>query len=85
MKKETIEDFLKRGGKIQKVKPGSASVLGSLQKSKKPDWTDEDIKKGKTGTAPKPDYANYKPNTYHDYDLGGDKIPVYVSTKKNDK
>ncbi len=34
MKKETIEEFLKRGGKVQKLKPGSAAVLGSLDKSK---------------------------------------------------
>ena len=42
----------------------------------------DEIKKGKTGTAPIPDYSNTKPNTYHDYDLGGDKIPVYEPTNK---
>ena len=77
MKKETIDEFLKRGGKIEKVKPGAAAVLGSLDKSKIPHYDNDDIKKGKTGTAPLPDYKNTKPNTYHDYDLGGDKIPVF--------
>ena len=78
MKKESLEDFLKRGGKIQKVKPGAAAVLGSLDKSKIPHWDNDDVKKGKAhGTAPLPDYKNTKPNTYHDYDLGGDKIPVF--------
>ena len=28
------------------------------------------------------EYKNTKPNTYHDYDLGGDKIPVYEPTNK---
>ena len=82
MKKETIDEFLKRGGKIEKVKPGAAAVLGSLDKSKIPHWDNDDIKKGKKGTAPLPEYKNTKPNTYHDYDLGGDNIPVYVPTKK---
>ena len=82
MKKETIEEFLKRGGKVQKLKPGSAAVLGSLDKSKKPAYTKEDIEKGVTGHAPTPDYKSYKPNTYHDLDLGPDRIPVYVPMKE---
>ena len=83
MKKESLEDFLKRGGKIQKVKPGAAAVLGSLDKSKIPHYDNDDVKKGKAhGTAPLPEYKNTKPNTYHDYDLGGDKIPVYEPTNK---
>ena len=78
MKKESIEEFLKRGGKIEKVKPGAAAVLDSLDKSKIPHYDNDDVKKGKAhGTAPLPEYKNTKPNTYHDYDLGGDKIPVY--------
>ena len=78
MKKESLEDFLKRGGKIEKVKPGAAAVLGSLDKSKIPHYDNDDVKKGKAhGTAPLPEYKNTKPNTYHDYDLGGDKIPVF--------
>ncbi len=47
MKKETIEEFLKRGGKIEKVKPGAAAVLGSLDKSKMPHYDNDDIKKGR--------------------------------------
>ena len=78
MKKESIEEFLKRGGKIEKVKPGAAAVLGSLDKSKIPHYDNDDVKRGKAhGTAPLPEYKNTKPNTYHDYDLGGDKIPVF--------
>ena len=78
MKKESIEEFLKRGGKIEKVKPGAAAVLGSLDKSKISHYDNDDVKKGKAhGTAPLPEYKNTKPNTYHDYDLGGDKIPVF--------
>ena len=83
MKKDSIEEFLKRGGKIEKVKPGAAAVLGSLDKSKIPHYDNDDVKKGKAhGTAPLPEYKNTKPNTYHDYDLGGDKIPVFEPTTK---
>jgi hypothetical protein len=86
MKKESLEDFLKRGGKIQKVKPGAAAVLGSLDKSKIPHWDNDDVKKGKAhGTAPLPEYKNTKPNTYHDYDLGGDKIPVFEPKGKDNQ
>ena len=86
MKKESIEEFLKRGGKIQKVKPGAAAVLGSLDKSKIPHYDNDDVKKGKAhGTAPLPEYKNTKPNTYHDYDLGGDKIPVFEPKGKDNQ
>ena len=86
MKKETIDQFLKRGGKIEKVKPGAAAVLGSLDKSKIPHYDNDDVKKGKAhGTAPLPEYKNTKPNTYHDYDLGGDKIPVYEPKGKENQ
>jgi len=47
MKKETLEEFLKRGGEIKKCPPGSAYSLGSLEKSKKPQYTPEEIRKGK--------------------------------------
>ena len=34
MKKETIEEFLKRGGKVEKLKPGYPKLgVGSLDKS----------------------------------------------------
>ena len=59
MKKETIEEFLKRGGKIEKVKPGAAAVLGSLDKSKMPHYDNDDIKKGRKGTATRPDSVSY--------------------------
>ena len=85
MKKETVEEFLARGGKIKKLKPGYPTNVGSLDKSKKPQWTREDIAKGISGKSPMPDLNTYKPNTYHDFDLGGDKIPVFVPTKKNDE
>ena len=86
MKKESIEEFLKRGGKIEKVKPGAAAVLGSLDKSKIPHYDNDDVKKGKAhGTAPLPEYKNKKPNTYHDYDLGGDKIPVFEPEGKDNQ
>ena len=84
MKKESLEDFLKRGGKIQKVKPGAAAVLGSLDKSKIPHYDNDDIKKGRKGTTAKPDYSTYKKGSYHDYDVGGDKPPVWEKQPKNE-
>ena len=42
---ELMKKFLDKGGKIQKLKPGAAAVLGSLDKSKKPAFTKEDIEK----------------------------------------
>jgi len=86
MKKETVEEFLARGGTIKKLKPGYPINVGSLDKSKKPRYTRQEVESGKDkGTAPMPDLNTYKPNTYHDFDLGGDKIPVFEPTKKNDK
>ena len=35
MKKESIEEFLKRGGKVEKCRPGFPLDVGSLDKSKK--------------------------------------------------
>ena len=83
-KDKMMKRFLEKGGKVQKLKPGSAAVLGSLDKSKKPQWTTQDIKDGKSGATPRPDYKSYKPNTYHDYDVGGDKPPVWERQPKNE-
>ena len=58
---ELMKKFLDKGGKIQKLKPGAAAVLGSLDKSKKPAFTKEDIEKGVTGKAPTPDYKSINP------------------------
>lgn len=74
---EKMKKFLEKGGKIQKLRPGSAYNLGSVEKSKLPHYTNEEIKKGIGGKTPMPDYDNHKPNTYHDFDLGGDNIPVF--------
>ena len=63
------------------ARPKAASVMG-LVWSYYPEWTKEDIKSGKTGSTPMPDLGVYKPNTYHDFDLGGDKIPVFEPSKK---
>jgi len=80
-----MKKFLDKGGKVQKLKPGSAAVLGSMDKSGKPAYSKEEIEKGITGKTPRPDYKNYKPNTYHDYDLGGDKIPVFEPKGKENQ
>ena len=81
---DMMKKFLDKGGKIQKLKPGSAAVLGSLDKSKKPAYTKDDIEKGVSGKAPKPDYNTYKQGSYHDYDVGGDKPPVWERQPKNE-
>ena len=77
-----MKRFLEKGGKIQKLKPGYPINVGGLDRSKKPQWTREDIKEGKTGAAPKPDYSVYKPGSYHDFDVGGDKPPIWIKSGK---
>ena len=73
--KELMKRFLEKGGKVQKLEPGYPINVGSLDRSKKPAFTKEEIKKGAKGHAPKPNYDTYKPGSYHDYDVGGDKPP----------
>ena len=85
MKKESLEDFIKRGGKVQKMKPGSAYNLGSLDKSKNPSWTNEEIRQGKTGTAPLPDLTSRQQETYGGTTVEyGDKVPVVDHNLKKD-
>ena len=43
-----MKKFLEKGGKVQKLEPGYPTNVGSLDKSKKPAFTREDIKEGKT-------------------------------------
>ena len=39
-----MKKFLEKGGKIEKVAPGAAYNLGSMEKSGKPHWTDKELK-----------------------------------------
>ena len=77
-----MKEFLAKGGKVQKLKPGYPINVGSLDKSKKTQWTREDIKEGKTGKTGIPNYDTYKKGSYHDFDVGGDKIPTFVPAKE---
>ena len=43
---EQMKKFLAKGGKIEKLKPGYPINVGSLDKSKKPAYTKDDIEKG---------------------------------------
>ena len=82
--KELMKRFLEKGGKVQKLEPGYPTNVGSLDKSKKPAFTREEIKAGKGGHAPKPDYDTYKKGSYHDYDVGGDNPPKWEKHPSND-
>jgi len=44
---EQMKKFLEKGGKIEKLPPGSAYNLGSLDRSGKPQWTQLEIRAGK--------------------------------------
>ena len=79
-----MKKFLAKGGKVEKLEPGYPTNVGSLDKSKKPAFTREHIKEGKTGHAPKPNYDTYKPGSYHDFDVGGDKPPRWERQPKNE-
>ena len=39
-----MKEFLAKGGKVEKLAPGSAYSVGSMEKSGKPHWTDKEIK-----------------------------------------
>jgi len=80
---EKMKKFLAKGGKVEKLKPGYPINVGSLDKSKKPAYTKEDIKTGITGKAPMPNYDTYKKGSYHDYNVGGDNPPVWIRQPKN--
>lgn len=41
---ELMKQFLAKGGRIEKLTPGSAYNVGSMEKSGKPHWTDREIK-----------------------------------------
>ena len=58
---EQMKRFLEKGGKVQKLEPGYPINVGSLDKSRKPRYTKEEIKEGKKGAAPMPDYKTDKP------------------------
>jgi len=79
-----MKEFLDKGGKVQKLKPGYPTNVGSLDKSKKPAFTKDDIDKGVKGQAPRPDYSTYKKGSYHDFDVGGDNPPVWEKQPKNE-
>ena len=78
-----MKRFLAKGGKVQKLEPGYPINVGSLDKSRKPAYTKEDIKEGKKGKTAMPNYDTYKKGSYHDYDVGGDRQPVWYPQPKN--
>ena len=39
-----MKKFLEKGGKVEKLAPGAAYNVGSMEKSGKPHWTDRELK-----------------------------------------
>jgi len=79
MKTETIEEFLKRGGKVEKLKPGFPINIGSMDKSGKPRFNKQEVESGNDkGTAPMPDLTNIRRQVaYGNATVTyGDKVPV---------
>ena len=70
-----MKEFLEKGGKVQKCEPGYPLYVGSLDKSRKPGWTRQEIKEGKKGNTPMPDLSTYKPGSYHDHPPSGNNPP----------
>ena len=56
-----MKKFLDKGGKIEKLEPGYPLDVGSFDKSRKPRYTREEIKKGVKSAAPMPNYKTDKP------------------------
>tara|TARA_R110000765_G_scaffold44202_1_gene91802 strand:- start:108 stop:437 length:330 start_codon:yes stop_codon:yes gene_type:complete len=81
---EQMKKFLAKGGKVEKLEPGYPINVGSLDKSKKPRYTKEEVKKGLAiGKTSRPNYDTYKKGSYHDFDVGGDNPPVWYPQPKN--
>ena len=81
---EQMKNFLAKGGKIEKLEPGYPINVGSLDKSKKPRYTKEEVKKGLAiGKTSRPNYDTYKKGSYHDFDVGGDNRPIWIPQPKN--
>ena len=80
---EQMKKFLAKGGKVEKLKPGYPINVGSFERNNKPAFSKEDIEKGITGKAPRPNYDTYKKGSYHDYDVGGDNRPIWIPQPKN--
>ena len=80
---EKMKKFLEKGGKVEKLKPGYPINVGSFDRTRKPAFSKEDIEKGITGKAPRPNYDTYKKGSYHDYDVGGDNRPIWIPQPKN--
>ena len=58
---EQMKKFLAKGGKVEKLEPGYPINVGSLDKSKKPRYTKEEVKKGLAiGKTSRPNYDTYK-------------------------
>ena len=41
---QKMKKFLEKGGKVEKLAPGAAYNVGSMEKSGKPHWTDRELK-----------------------------------------
>ena len=81
---EQMKKFLAKGGKVQKLEPGYPINVGSLDKSKKPRYTKDDVQKGLAiGKTAMPNYDTYKKGSYHDFDVGGDNPPIWIRQPKN--
>ena len=81
---EQMKKFLAKGGKVEKLEPGYPINVGSLDKSKKPRYTKEEVKKGLAiGKTSRPNYDTYKKGSYHDFDVGGDNPPIWIRQPKN--
>lgn len=78
-RKELMKKFLEKGGKVQKLRPGYPINVGSLDKSKKPRYTKQEVESGKDkGTAPMPDLSSRQQEVYGGTTVEyGDKVPVY--------
>ena len=75
-----MKEFLEKGGKIQKLKPGYPLDVGSLDKSKKPRYNKYEVESGKDkGTTPMPDLTSIrKQEAMEGYSVTySDKVPVY--------
>ena len=63
-----MKEFLSKGGKVEKLKPGMAYNIGSLDRSGKPRWTKHEVESGQSSKLGEYQIEKIykKPGTYED-------------------
>ena len=86
-KEEMMKRFLAKGKTVEQCGPGYPINVGSFDRSRKPRFSKDEIKKGVKGKTKMPDYSTYKKGSWHDANIAPttQSGAAYVSVKNNKK